>query len=223
MYHLALVSFLVAFLEQGGGSGPVTFAKDSVGKVPPTWKEESTGKGKGSIWRVVADVTAPSGKGFVLAQTTQSPDSLFNLCVYQDAKARDVNIQVHFKAHKGEVDQGGGLVWRYQDANNYYVARMNPLESNFRLYKVVDGKRIQLDSAKDIKIAQGTWHTIKVRQVGTQITCYVDDKKYLEAKDETIAAAGKIGLWTKADAETYFDQLRWSSLDKKQADFRRIR
>jgi len=91
-------------------------------KLPADWKEESTGTGKGSVWRVVADASAPSGKGFVLAQTAQSPDMLFNLCVWQKASVKDVEIKVQFKAHQGDVDQGGGLVWRYQDAKNYYVA-----------------------------------------------------------------------------------------------------
>ena len=212
MFRLSLVFLLACILEQG--PTPITFTKESEGKVPSGWKEESTGKGKGSVWRVVADATAPSGKGFVLAQTAQSPDSLFNLCVYQNATAKDVEVTVQFKAFKGEVDQGGGLVWRYQDAKNYYVARMNPLESNYRVYKVVDGKRIQLESAKDLKVASNTWHTLKIRQVGSQITCYLDGKKNLETKDDTFAA-GKIGVWTKADAETYFDQLQWSSLDNK--------
>jgi hypothetical protein len=215
MLRLALVSFFAFTLEQGGASGTITFAKDSEGKPPPGWKAEITGKGKDCEWRVVADATAPGGKGFALAQTTASASSIFNLCVFKDVSAKNVELKVHFKANKGETDQGGGLIWRYQDANNYYVARMNPLESNFRVYKVVDGKRIQLESAKDIKIEANTWHTIKVRHEGSQITCYVDEKKHLEAKDDTIAAAGKIGLWTKADAETSFDQLQWANLDKK--------
>ena len=81
--------------------------------------------------------------------------------------------------------------------------------------KVVGGKRIELASAKDIKLAPNTWHTIKIRHGGSQISCYLDDKKYLEVKDDTYSKAGKIGLWTRADAETYFDQLQWANLDKK--------
>jgi Domain of Unknown Function (DUF1080) len=214
MLHLVLIPFLAFTLEQGGASGTITFGKDSEGKLPAGWKSAITGKGKDCVWRVEADKTAPSGKGFVLAQTTANDGAIFNVCVFSEVSARDVELKVHFKAQKGEIDQGGGLVWRYQDAKNYYVVRMNPLESNFRVYKVVDGKRIQLESAKDIKIATGTWHTIKVRHEGSQITCYVDDKKHVEAKDDTFAA-GKIGLWTKGDAETSFDQLQWAKLDKK--------
>ena len=86
---------------------------------------------------------------------------------------------------------------------------MNPLEKNFRLYKVVKGVRLQLQTVEGLEAATGAWHTIKIRQVGKHITCYLDDVKHLEDDDETFPTAGKIGLWTKADAQTYFDQLRY--------------
>src|SRR5262249_52776029 len=107
------------------------FAKADVGKLPAGWKSAQTHKGKhSSIWKVVADDTAPSKKGYVLAQTAKSPNPVFNLCVVDDSHYKDVEISVAFKAIQGENDQGGGIVWRYRDANNYYVARMNPLENN---------------------------------------------------------------------------------------------
>src|ERR1700722_19891044 len=99
MVRLAVVPFLACLLFQGGGSGLITFTKESEGKLPAGWREESTGNGKGSVWRVLADGTAPSGKGFVLAQTAQSPGSLFNLCVYQNVQVKDIELTVHFKAH----------------------------------------------------------------------------------------------------------------------------
>jgi Domain of Unknown Function (DUF1080) len=117
---------------------------------------------------------------------------------------------VSFKALKGKLDQGGGLVWRYQDNNNYYIARMNPLEDNFRVYKVVNGKRIQLATKEDLPVKAGEWHTITIKMAGDQIECSLDGKKYLEAKDDTFAKPGKIGLWSKADAQSYFDNLKIS-------------
>jgi hypothetical protein len=117
---------------------------------------------------------------------------------------------VAFKANKGDKDQGGGIVWRYQDANNYYIARMNPLEDNFRVYKVVAGKRAKEFQNAEVKVKAGEWHTLKVRMVGDHIQCYLDGKKYLDVKDSTFARAGKIGLWTKADAQTHFDDLKVS-------------
>jgi hypothetical protein len=187
-----------------------TFSKDEVGKVPSGWKADKTGKGEGSVWKVVEDKSAPSKKGYVLAQTAESPSALFNLCVADDTKYKDVEISVAFKAVAGKKDQGGGIVWRYQDANNYYVARMNPLEDNYRVYKVVDGKRTQLETKEDLKVPVGEWHTLKVVMTGDQITCSLDGKKQLEAKDATIKDAGKVGLWTKADAQTYFDDFKVS-------------
>src|SRR6516164_5603967 len=107
------------------------FAKEDLGKVPAHWKATQTNKGT-SVWKVVADDTAPSKTGFALAQTAENASSVFNLCVADDTSFQDVEISMAFKALKGKKDQGGGIVWRYQDANNYYVARMNPLEDNFR-------------------------------------------------------------------------------------------
>ena len=189
----------------------ITFSKDDLGKVPTGWKADKTGSGEGSVWKVVADNTAPSKRGFVLAQTAEGPNPLFNLCVQDNSSFKDGEISVAFKAVKGAKDQGGGIVWRYQDANNYYIARMNPLEDNYRLYKVVDGKRMQLATKEDLKVEVGSWHTLTIKMIGDQIECTLDGKKHLEAKDGTFQKAGKIGLWTKADAQTHFDELKISA------------
>src|SRR5262245_28617871 len=154
-----------------------TFGKADVGKVPAGWKADQTGQGKASVWQVVADDTAPSKSGFALAQTAESPDTVFNLCVATDTDYKDVEASVAFKAVKGEKDQGGGIVWRYQDANNYYVCRMNPLEDNFRVYKVVDGKRSKEFQNAEAKVPAGEWHTLKVRQSGEKIECFLNGKK----------------------------------------------
>jgi Domain of Unknown Function (DUF1080) len=183
------------------------FGKNDEGKVPAGWKAEKTGKGEGSVWKVEPDATAPSKSGFVLVQTAEGPSSLFNLCVVQDANYTDLEMRVAFKALKGKEDQGGGLVWRYQDANNYYLTRYNPLESNFRVYKVIDGVRKQLMDKSDLKLKAGEWHTIAVKHAGKKIECRLDGEKYLEVEDDAITKGGKIGLWTKADAQTAFDQL----------------
>ena len=130
------------------------------------------------------------------------------LCVAEEGRYQDVEVQVAFKAVRGKEDQGGGIVWRYQDADNYYIARMNPLESNYRVYKVVGGRRMQLGTKEDLKILAGEWHVLKIRQIGEHIECWLDGKTYLDVKDKTFAKAGKVGLWTKADAQTRFDDLR---------------
>lgn len=181
------------------------FEDGIVGKLPAGWTSAKTGKGEGSIWKIAEDKTAPKGPK-VLAQTAAGPGSLFNLCIADKSSFGDVDLSVAFKSVAGKKDQGGGPVWRYKDANNYYVVRFNPLEDNFRLYKLVDGVRKQLGSA-DVAVAGGKWHTIRVVHRGDRIQCYLNGKLHLDEKDATFKDAGKVGVWTKADAQTYFDDL----------------
>jgi hypothetical protein len=200
--------FLVLLTGVAGAEEPKALSRDfedaKIGEVPKGWKVAKTGAGEGSVWKVAEDKTAPKGPK-VLAQTAESPNALFNLCVVDDSAFQDVEIAVSFKAIKGKNDQGGGVVWRYKDENNYYVARYNPLEDNFRLYHVADGKRTQFGGKEDLKAKAGEWHTLSVKMVGTTITCSLNGKIEIEAKDATFTEAGKVGLWTKSDAQTHFD------------------
>ncbi|MBL8797746.1 MAG: DUF1080 domain-containing protein [Planctomycetia bacterium] len=213
---LALLGTVPALVLAADGQPAVTFKKDEVGKLPAGWTVAKTGTGAGSTWKVVADATAPSKSGQALAQTAAGDKPVFNLCVLNDSSFQDGEISVAFKSIKGEVDQGGGILWRYQDPDNYYIARMNPLEDNYRVYKVVAGKRVQLATTKEeVKIKDNAWTTLKIKQAGDQIECFLDGKKFLEAKDDALPKAGKVGLWTKADAYTHFDQLQISPTGKK--------
>jgi len=187
-----------------------TFEDAHVGQLPEGWSAAKTGTGKGSVWKIVEDATAPAGRN-VLAQTSaEGPNALFNLGILDEGTHGDVQISVSFKAVAGKIDQGGGPIWRYQDENNYYICRHNPLENNFRIYRVIDGKRTQLASA-DVQAEAGTWHTISVTMKGDKITCAINGKK-LEVRDDTIAKPGKVGLWTKADAVTHFDDFQVTSV-----------
>jgi hypothetical protein len=170
------------------------FKDDAEGKAPAGFKQEV------GEWKVV---TADGEK--VLAQQAKNGNSTFNLVFVTDSKAKDVDLSVRMKAVAGETDQGGGLVWRGKDKNNYYLVRFNPLEDNYRLYKVQDGKRSMFLNA-DIKATPG-WHTLRVTMKGEQIETYFDGKKYHEHKDATFTEAGMIGLWSKADAQSHFDDL----------------
>jgi hypothetical protein len=110
-----------------------TFEDQPLDKVPDGWTADKTGKGPGSVWRIVKDESAPKGAN-VLAQTSsEGPNPLFNLCVADETKLADLDLTVSYKAVSGKKDRGGGPVWRYLDANNYYIARENPLEKNFRV------------------------------------------------------------------------------------------
>jgi len=117
---------------------------------------------------------------------------------------KDMEIELKIKSVSGKQDQGGGFIWRAKDADNYYVARWNPLEDNFRVYYVKNGKRQQIASAK-IKADPNKWHEMEIKHFGTTIIAEFDDKELLKIEDKTFTKAGKVGLWTKADAATKFD------------------
>ncbi len=140
------------------------------------------------------------------ASMVQRSSGSFNLCYTQDTNLTDGNISVEFKANAGRIDQGGGIMWRVQDNDNYYVARFNPLEDNFRFYIVHDGMRSELASA-DIKLGSG-WHTMTIEQKGDIFKGYLDGKLELENKDSKLKKSGGVGIWTKADAQTSFDELK---------------
>src|SRR5262245_33795426 len=183
------------------------FDKDATGKLPEGWsiRETHSSKAKG-IWEVIADPTAPSKPNVLSLVKTENTGGTFNLAIAEKTSYKDLDLSVKMKANTGKEDQGGGLIWRAKDEDNYYICRNNPLESNFRVYKVVNGKRTQLDSA-DVKTEAGKWHTLRAVMVGDRIACYLDGKKLLEAKDDTFKDAGMIGFWTKADAASSFDDL----------------
>jgi SHS2 domain-containing protein len=196
-----------------------TGEKCAPGKVPTDWKAEGTNqKGPVATWEVTADPTAPSGPN-VLALTTTNHDSdgTFNICWTDKTRFKDGEIEVKFKAVSGKEDQGGGLIWRVKDKDNYMIARYNPLEENFRLYYVKDGSRKQIESAK-ATIKAGEWHTMKIEHEGDSIECYLDGKKYIDVRDDHIKDEGGIGVWTKADAVTSFDDLKVEFEDQHDND-----
>ncbi len=182
------------------------FDSDENGKIPNDFSNQLTGKGGMGKWEVIKDDTAPSISN-VIAQTSQEYFGYhFSMAINEKEAYDDFELIVKFKGVAGREDQGGGPVWRYQDSNNYYIARANPLEDNYRVYKVVNGKRIKLDSAR-LEVTSGEWHTIKIIALKEHIQCYYDGQPYLGVKDDTFQKEGKIGLWIKADAVTYFDDL----------------
>jgi YVTN family beta-propeller protein len=183
----------------------------AVGGLPSGWSAAKTGTGAGSVWKVQEDATAPSGTRVLTQTSTSGPGSLFNLCVADEPRPVNVDLTVSLKALTGQIDQGGGPVWRYQDENNYYIARVNPLENNFRVYKVIGGQRTQLATA-NAEAATGQWHTIRIEQQGNRIRCSLNGRRLLDVADDALAGAGRIGLWTKADAVTSFTAPALASL-----------
>jgi hypothetical protein len=172
------------------------------------WSFESAQPGKiakGFTAEVGTWEVARDGQNHVLEQKAKNDDDTFNVVLVDDTHFKNVDLSVRMKAVAGELDQGGGLVWRARDKSNYYIARYNPLEDNFRVYKVQGGERTQFQSARIVGDTQ--WHTLRVTMTGAHITCYLDGTKYLEVEDPTFVEPGKIGLWSKADAQSYFDDL----------------
>ncbi len=165
------------------------------------WRVETTESATGTT-----GATGATGRGKVFVQRAKSRSPVFNLAMVEDGQPGDVDITVGMRARAGRIDQGGGIVWRAKDARNYYIARYNPLEDNYRLYTVKDGRRKQLESA-DVKVDGKAWHTVRIKMVGDRIECFLDGKKFLERQDRTFTGPGMVGLWTKADALTQFDDL----------------
>lgn len=183
-----------------------TFDNIPVGKLPAGWKVDATNpKGPLATWQVIKDTTAPSGD-HVLAMTSPNHTfgGTFNISWTDTLSFLDGEIEVRFKAVKGEEDQGGGVIWRVQDKENYYIARFNPLENNFRIYYVRDGARKTLADAR-IVLPSGKWHKLRIVQHGDRFEGYLNGKKLLEGTDNLFTKVGGVGLWTKADADTSFD------------------
>ncbi|MCH8241689.1 MAG: hypothetical protein IH897_03635, partial [Planctomycetes bacterium] len=188
------------------GSAVFRFESSRAGTLPDAWRVEATRPdGPLATWQVASDLSAPTpSKVLSMIRPNHQARGTYNLCWRDDVQFEDGEILLHFKANEGEVDQGGGPIWRAKDSDNYYVCRANPLEDNFRLYYVKDGVRHQIATA-DAEIPPGIWHTIKVIHQGNRIECHLDGTKLLEVTDDTFAGRGGVGLWTKADAATSFD------------------
>lgn len=170
------------------------FESDPVGQLPRGFRSAV------GDWSIVTD-----GKDHVLAQKAKSADSAFNVIIRTDVLYSDLEASLRVKASEGIVDQGGGIVWRLKNGQTYYLARYNPLEDSFRMYKVVDGKRFQLGSVK--VPGDSEWHVIKITMKGNKIRCTLDDKFPMEVEDDSIRGFGRIGIWSKADAQSFFDDL----------------
>ena len=165
-----------------------------------------TGKGGPVRWVLLEDPGAPNGPA-VLAETSGDRTSdRFPLAILKGFEARDVEVRVRFKPVSGTVDQAAGLMVRVRDEDNYYIARANALEGNVRLYEVVKGRRRQL-AGVDIEVPKGAWQELGLRVEGDRLTVSLDGRELFGATDRTLAEAGRVGLWTKADSLTHFDDL----------------
>jgi hypothetical protein len=185
----------------------VNFDDMKIGTAPAGWTATQTGSGSAK-WTIEKDDSA-SSKPNVLKQ---SGVATFPVCFKNDTSLKDGFLEVKFKPISGKEDQAGGVIWRAKDANNYYIARANALEGNVVVYKAVNGKRSPLDivgrkGGYGVKepVASGQWHTLRVEFTGNRFKLIFDGKHLFDVEDTTFTDAGKVGVWTKADSVTFFD------------------
>ncbi len=183
----------------------ISFDTDRPGTPPAGWTCGSTGGGT-PVWTVEAESGAPSGAN-VLKQTGKAP---FPWCVKQGTAVANGIVVAKFKPLSGREDQAGGVVWRWKDGDNYYVARANALENNVSLYYTEHGRR-QTIKYIDAPVPANSWHTLSVEFAGTQIRVSLDGKTYIELNDSHISGAGAVGVWTKADSVTAFDDFTFQA------------
>src|SRR6266566_3066080 len=172
----------------------VNFDDMKPGAAPAGWTATQTGSGTAK-WSVEKDASAPS-KPNVLKQSGQAT---FPVCIKDDTNLKDGFAEVKFKPVAGKEDQAGGVIWRVQDANNYYISRANALEDNVTIYHTINGKRVAFKNI-NTKVTSGVWHTLRVDFEGNKFTVTFDGNKVIEATDASFANAGKVGVWTKADS-----------------------
>lgn len=189
----------------------VDFSDDAVGQPPKGFQFGHTARvGTPGKWIVQAE-----GTNRYLAQVdADSTRSRFPVAVVSDINASDVDVSVRFKPISGRVDQAAGLVWRFQNEDNYYVVRANALENNVVLYKVEKGTRTDLPVkgegrtyGRKAQVPSGQWSTLRVVATGRLFEVYFNGSKLYEVEDTTFGQAGKVGVWTKADSVTQFDDL----------------
>ena len=205
MKTLTVATLVVALtLTIAAMADSVKFDDAQVGQAPAGWTATRTGSGNAK-WTIEKDDTAPS-KPNVLKQ---SGVATYPVCFKDDTNLKDGFVEVKFKSISGKEDQAGGVVWRLKDANNYYVARANALEDNVTIYDTVNGRRTERKRA-NMKVATNQWHTLRVDFQGSHFTVTFDGKKALEWDDATFKDAGKVGVWTKADSVTAFDDFSYA-------------
>lgn len=211
MMSLIVIMVLASVTLAYGQTRRVDFTADTVDQPPKGFEFGHTAEvGRPGRWVVQAD-----GSNNVLAQVdADRTGSRFPVAVLGEIRTADVDLSVRFKPISGQVDQAAGLVWRYQDANNYYIVRANALENNVVLYKVENGRRADLPLkgegrtyGKASQVPSGQWGTLQLVARGPRFEVYHNGAKLYEVEDATFTAAGKVGVWTKADSVTYFDDL----------------
>lgn len=220
----ALVALAVLVVVSGSAlaAGPVgqsirfDFEGDKVGGLPPGFSVAQTGKGQPPRWAVTEDPSSPAGPKVLTQSSADATGDRYPLCIENALTTANVRLSVRFKPVSGKVDQGAGLVARFRDSGNYYIVRANALEGNVTLYKVVAGRRSEITGKPAGLVTgdgrTGDWHTLGLTVEGDRLQVSLDGQPLFETQDPTFKAAGKTGLWTKADSVIEFDDFQAQAL-----------
>jgi hypothetical protein len=201
--------------QPAGSEFVYNFDNDPAGKIGVNFHGALTGSGANGEWVVQAYPTAPSQPNVMAQSSADDTSYRFPIAIADEGSFQDIEMSFRFKPVCGRGDQAAGLIWRLKDANNYYIVRANALEDNVVLYKVERGARGDLPLkgegrtyGKKVNVPQGEWSALRVTAQGKLFTVYFNDQRLYEVEDETFKDAGKVGIWTKADSVTHFDDLR---------------
>ena len=202
---MAISASLGVFGASAAWCDTANFDRDTAAALPKGWAYGVTGRGTPK-WAVETDTTAPSAPHVL----KQSGAGTFPWCVLEGTAVADGFVEVKFKSIAGKEDQAGGIVWRWKDGDNYYVARANALENNVSLYYTERGRRNTLKYV-DAPVARNAWHTLRVEFQGHKIKVMLNGKTFIELQDTHITGTGSVGVWTKADSVTAFDDFSFGS------------
>jgi len=206
-------ALIVCMMEESALADRASFADNAIGAAPAGWTATMTGRGKPK-WTIEEDATAPSRSRVV----KQSGNATYPLLLKDGTRLKDGFVEIQFKALSGNEDRAAGIVWRARDADNYYVVRANALEDNVVLYKTVDGRRTELDivgraGGYGVKapVPSDRWHTLRVEFADSRFKVIFNGKAIFDVEDRTFADSGQVGLWTKADSVTLFDNVSYGA------------
>jgi predicted peroxiredoxin len=205
MKIIALLILSLASPTTTAFAGTINFDDAKAGEAPAGWTATQTGSDNAK-WTIEKDDTAPSQPNVL----KQSGEATYPICLKNDTSLKDGFVEVKFKSVTGKEDQAGGVIWRAKDADNYYIARANALEDNVTIYHTIKGSRVAFKNVNH-KVKSGTWHTLRVEFQGNHFTVTFDSEKVIEATDDSFPEAGKVGVWTKADSVTLFDDFSYGN------------
>lgn len=190
------------------------FEEDKAGKLPEYFTPEITGTGGPMQWMTGFARDAASGEHMLTQLSSEPINKRYPQVVHKTMTATDLDISVKLRTVRGDIARSGGIIFRHRDSDNFYVVAADSLESSVVAFKTENGRRVNL-GVKGNSAAYGVharfshrrWHTLRVVAVGNHFTVYMNGDKILEVEDDTFKKPGGIGLWTKSDSVTEFDDL----------------